>query len=129
MNLRTILADVIPGEKQRYLRDSFDVIGDIAVVTIPPELADYGQEIALGVLSLRRNIRTVLTKASPVEREERITGYEILVGSSTFTEHREYGYRYRLDLSEVFWSRESGCWCHSAGWARSSSRQQTAEHR
>ena len=104
MNLRTILAGVIPDDKQRYLRDSFDVIGDIAVVVIPPELAGYRQEIALGVLSLRRNIRTVLAKSSPVERDERIPGYEILVGSSTFTEHREYGYRYQLDLAEVFFT-------------------------
>jgi tRNA (guanine37-N1)-methyltransferase len=104
MNLRTILAGVIPGDKQKYLSDRFDVIGDIAVVVIPPELAEYRQEIALGVLSLRRNIRTVLAKSSPVERDERVPGYEMLIGHSTVTEHREYGYRYRLDISEVFFT-------------------------
>jgi tRNA (guanine37-N1)-methyltransferase len=104
MNLRTFLAGVIPDEKQRYLRDSFDVIGDIAVVTIPPELADYRQEIALAVLSLRRNIRTVLARTSPADRDERVPGYDFLVGSSTVTEHHEFGYRYRLDLSEVFFT-------------------------
>jgi tRNA (guanine37-N1)-methyltransferase len=104
MELRTILAGVIPEEKQRYLRDSFDVIGDIAVVTIPPELADYGQDIALAVMSLRRNIRTVLAKSSPGLRDGRVPGYDFLVGSSTVTEHREFGYRYRLDLSEVFFT-------------------------
>jgi tRNA (guanine37-N1)-methyltransferase len=104
MNLRTILTGVIPDEKQRYLRDSFDVVGDIAVVSIPSELAEYRQEIALAVLSLRRNIRTVLAKSSSVEGDDRVPEYEILVGNSTFTEHREYGYRYRLDLAEVFFT-------------------------
>jgi tRNA (guanine37-N1)-methyltransferase len=104
MNLRSLLAGIIPAEKQRYLRDSFDVVGDIAVVVIPPELAEFRQDIALGVMSLRRNIRTVLAKVSPVERDERVPRYEILVGNSTITEHREFGYRYRLDLSEVFFT-------------------------
>jgi tRNA (guanine37-N1)-methyltransferase len=104
MNLRTFLAGVIPDEKQRYLQDSFDVIGDIAVVTIPLELTDYRQEIALAVMSLRRNIRTVLARSSPADHDERIPGYDFLVGSSTITEHREFGYRYRLDLSEVFFT-------------------------
>lgn len=104
MNLRDLLAGIIPAERLPYLRDSFDVIGDVAVVVIPPELASYHQEIALGVLSLRRNIRTVLAKSSPVEHDERIPGYEILVGHSTVTEHREFGYRYRLDLAEVFFT-------------------------
>ncbi len=104
MNLRDLLAGVIPPEQLPHLRESFDVIGDIAVVVIPPEVAPYRQEIALGVLSLRRNIRTVLAKSSPIDRDERIPGYEILVGHSTITEHREFGYRYRLDLAEVFFT-------------------------
>ena len=104
MNLRDLLAGVIPADLLPNLRESFDVIGDIAVVVIPPELSSYRQEIALGVLSLRRNIRTVLAKSSPVEHDERVPGYEILVGHSTVTEHREFGYRYRLDLAEVFFS-------------------------
>jgi tRNA (guanine37-N1)-methyltransferase len=39
-----------------------------------------------------------------VEHNERIPTYEFLIGSSTWTEHKEFGYRYRLDLSEVFFS-------------------------
>ncbi len=104
MSLRKLLAGIIPDEKQRYIRDHFDVIGDIAVVTIPPALEEFKEEIALAVISLRRNIRTVLAKSSMVEHEERVPAYEFLIGSSTYTEHKEFGYRYRLDLAEVFFS-------------------------
>ena len=104
MSLWNLLAGIIPEEKQRYLRDRFDVIGDIAVVTIPPELDDYREEIALAIISIRRNIRTVLAKSSMVEHEERVPTYEFLIGTSTRTEHKEFGYRYRLDLAEVFFS-------------------------
>jgi tRNA (guanine37-N1)-methyltransferase len=104
MSLRKLLAGIIPDEKQRYIRDHFDVIGDIAVVTIHPALEEYKDEIALAVISLRRNIRTVLAKSSMVEREERVPAYEFLIGSSTRTEHKEFGYRYRLDLAEVFFT-------------------------
>ncbi len=104
MSLRKLLAGIIPDEKQRLIRDHFDVIGDIAVVTIPPGLEEYRDEIALAVISLRRNIRTVLAKSSIVEHEERVPAYEFLIGSSTYTEHKEFGYRYRLDLAEVFFT-------------------------
>jgi tRNA (guanine37-N1)-methyltransferase len=104
MSLRKLLAGIVPDEKQRYIRDRFDVIGDIAVVTIPPGLEEYKEEIALAVLSVRRNIRTVLAKSSMVEHEERVPAYEFLIGSSTRTEHKEFGYRYRLDLAEVFFT-------------------------
>ncbi|MGB4235422.1 MAG: RsmD family RNA methyltransferase [Methanoregulaceae archaeon] len=104
MNLRTLLAGTIPAEKQRYLRDSFDVIGDIAVVVVPPELAEFRQDIALAVMSIRRNIHTVVAKAAPVGHAERVPSYEFLVGNSTVTVHREAGYRYRMDLSEVFFT-------------------------
>lgn len=104
MSLRKLLAGTIPTDKQRYLRDHFDVVGDIAVVTIPPELDEYRKEIALAVISIRRNIRTVIAKSSMVEHEERVPTYEFLIGSSTRTEHKEFGFRYRLDLAEVFFS-------------------------
>lgn len=104
MSLRKLLAGIVPDEKQRYIRDRFDVVGDIAVVTIPPQLEEYKDEIALAVISDRRNLRTVLAKSSKLEHEERVPAYEFLIGSSTYTEHKEFGYRYRLDLAEVFFT-------------------------
>jgi tRNA (guanine37-N1)-methyltransferase len=104
MKLREQLQDEIPREKLNYISNSFDVIGDIAVVSIPPDIEDYKEQIAKTILLTHRNIVCVLNKISKLEGEERVGGFEVLAGGGTVTLHREFGYRYRLDVSKVFFT-------------------------
>lgn len=104
MRLREQLQDEIPREKLSHLSNSFDVIGDIAVVSIPPDIEDYKEKIAKTILVTHRNVVCVLNKISKLEGEERVGSFEVLAGSGTVTLHREFGYRYRLDVSKVFFT-------------------------
>lgn len=104
MSLRKILEGVLPAEKLPLVSDRYEVIGDIAIVTIPPELEEYRDDIALATLSRHRNIRTVLRKSGRRGGDGRLAPYDVLIGTGTTTEHREYGYRYRLDITSVFFS-------------------------
>lgn len=104
MSLKKVLAGTIPPGKLALFSDRFEVIGDIAIVAIPPELDMYREDIALALISLRRNIRTVLRRSGMAGGDERVAPCEVILGSATRTEHREFGYRYQLDLATVFFT-------------------------
>lgn len=82
----------------------FDYIGDVAVISIPPELATYKEAIASKLFSMRGNTRAVLNKVSKLEGEHRVADFELLLGETTETIHRENGYTYKLDVKKVFFN-------------------------
>jgi tRNA (guanine37-N1)-methyltransferase len=104
MGLRKQLRGIIPDQALRGISEHFDVIGDIAVISIPQELSDYKQVIAQEIISHRKNIYTVLNKVSKVTGDKRTAGFEILAGDTTVTLHHEFGFAYRLDVSRVFYN-------------------------
>ena len=104
MGLKEQLKGIIPERALSSLSDRFDVIGDIAVLSVPEELNEYRCIIADSVISSRHNIRTVLNKISDINGSNRTAHFEILAGSGTITVHREYGFAYRLDVSTVFYN-------------------------
>jgi len=104
MGLKEQLRGIIPDQALFLISDHFEVIGDIAVISIPQELFNYKQQIAQEIISRRKNIYTVLNKVSKVSGDERTAGYEILAGDTTVTLHHEFGFSYRLDVSRVFFN-------------------------
>ncbi len=82
----------------------FDYVGDVAVISIPSELAAYKGDIASKLFSMRGNTRAVLNKISKLEGEHRVAEFELLLGESTVAFHRENGYIYKLDLKKVFFN-------------------------
>jgi tRNA (guanine37-N1)-methyltransferase len=104
MSLKAQLKGIIPGTVHSSLSDRYDVIGEVAVLSLPDQLSPYRQVIADAVISRSHGIRTVLNKISRVEGTSRTPHYEILVGGNTVTVHKEYGFIYRLDVSRVFFN-------------------------
>jgi tRNA (guanine37-N1)-methyltransferase len=104
MGLREQLREVIPYQALCCISDHFDVIGDIAIISIPQELSDYTQIIAHEIVSRRRNISTVLNKVAKVAGDKRTACYEILMGDTTVTLHHEFGFAYLLDVRRVFFN-------------------------
>ncbi|MDK2891898.1 RsmD family RNA methyltransferase [Methanohalophilus sp.] len=103
-DLRSTLEGEIPAALLQDVPNRFDVIGDIAIASIPPSLAEYRFQIAKTIANRRGNIKTVLNKISLVQGDHRVSEFEILLGESTVTTHREYKHRYNLDVSEVFFN-------------------------
>lgn len=104
MGLKEQLKDTLPEPVLRTLSDRFDVIGNIAVLSIPEELARYRYVIADAVITRRPTIRTVLNKISCLSGSSRTAHFEILSGTDTVTSHREYRFTYRLDVRTVFYN-------------------------
>jgi len=102
------MSSTIPAPLLHLTPKRFDIIGDIAVISIPPELDDFKNEIAKTIVSKRGNVRTVLNKVAKLDGEKRVGGFEKLIGSDAVTLHREFGFKYWLDLNEVFFNSRLG---------------------
>jgi len=104
MKLREQLRGTISEEDLSRISNRFHVIGDVAIVSVPPELKGCKNDIASAIISRCKNIKTVLNKTSKLEGERRVASFELLAGVGTVTLHREFGFAYRLDVAKVFFN-------------------------
>jgi tRNA (guanine37-N1)-methyltransferase len=104
MGLRDQLADIVPADLLPQVSNRFEVIGDIAVLALPPGLEPWKQTIAQAIVSRRKNIAGVLNKKEKVAGSSRTARYEVLLGERTVTVHRESGFSYHLDVGRTFFS-------------------------
>ncbi|MFH1257817.1 MAG: class I SAM-dependent methyltransferase family protein [Candidatus Micrarchaeota archaeon] len=84
---------------------SFDVMGNIAIVEIPPEFEGKEKRIAELLMRTHPNVKTVAKKTSAVKGKYRVKSLEVIAGKKTLvTEYRENNCRFRLDLGKVYFS-------------------------
>ncbi len=103
------LENEISFEKLSSLPHSFDIVGDIAIMEIPPEFSSSEKElIGNAILETHKNIHTVLAKFSKIGEANdvfRTRKFEHLAGEKkTTTVHKEFGCQYKIDLSKVYFS-------------------------
>ncbi len=104
MSLKHQLAGEIPADLLPYVSDHFEVIGNIAVLNVPGELMHCRHRIADAIVSKRKNIVTVLCRTGKIAGDSRTARYEVLIGDTTVTVHREFGFSYRIDVGSSFFS-------------------------
>ncbi|MFI5450102.1 MAG: class I SAM-dependent methyltransferase [Candidatus Bathyarchaeia archaeon] len=104
-NLQEAVAGQVPSHIISSLPRSFDVIGDIAIIDLPPELGAYATEIGNGILQISPHVRLVVRKSGEVAGKFRTRSLQTLVGpGSTETIHREFSCSYHLDVSSVYFN-------------------------
>jgi tRNA (guanine37-N1)-methyltransferase len=79
---------------------SFEVIGDIVVIN---QLEMPEAEAVDAILS-HHNVKTILLKTEPLRGEFRVGEYRKLYGTETETIHRENGCRFKVDVTEAYFS-------------------------
>jgi tRNA (guanine37-N1)-methyltransferase len=100
-----LLDDKLPPNLLASLPHAFDIVGDIAVMEIPPELIAYESAIGEAVLKANKNLRTVLSKSGAISGTYRLREYNVLAGEpKTHTLHKEYGCQYYVDLAKAYFS-------------------------
>lgn len=104
MGLKKDLAGVIPQDLLSYLPDGYEIIGNIAIISVPASLEAYFKDITKALLSRRPSLVTILNKISTIQGKERIAHYDPIFGKETITEVREFGFRYQLNVREVYFS-------------------------
>jgi|GEM_PF-5979961 len=88
------------------IRRSFDVVGDIAIVSPDEVTSLHKQLLVKSILAVHPNIRLILAKVSPIAGRERVASYERWYGADpTETTYKEHGYVYNLDATNVFFTR------------------------
>lgn len=97
------LADV-PEHLKELLPTSFDMIGDICILKLEEELLPYSQEIGEAILKTNNNLKVVALDGG-VKGEFRTRDLKIIAGEKrTTTTHKEYGLRFEMDVSKVYFS-------------------------
>lgn len=98
------LENKIDPKKAQDIRKSFDIIGDIVILEIPPELEDEKYNIADAVLKFTKR-RSIYYKKSNIEGIMRTRRLEYLAGVDDLeTIHKEHGIRFKLNPTEVYFS-------------------------
>jgi tRNA (guanine37-N1)-methyltransferase len=100
-----LLEDRFPPHLLASLPRAVDVVGDIAIVEIPPEHDSNRTLIGEAVLQAYKNVHTVLAKAGPISGTYRLREFDVIAGEAkTETIHKEYGCEYYVDVAKVYFS-------------------------
>jgi tRNA (guanine37-N1)-methyltransferase len=103
--LMQTLGDMLPPHLFASLPQSLDIVGDIAIIEIPPELKTYENIIGEAILKMHKNIRTVLEKAGAVGGTYRLREFNFMAGENkTKTVHREFGCQFHVDVAKSYFS-------------------------
>ena len=107
--LRELLKGKIPDNLLQLVPRSFDIVGSrtgsVAIVELPDEVKPYAVEVAKAIMSIHKNVKSVLVKASERLGEYRLRRLELVYGDEdTEVVHKEHGCVFKLDPRKVYFS-------------------------
>jgi tRNA (guanine37-N1)-methyltransferase len=99
------LADHLAPHLLARLPHAFDVVGDIAIIEVPPELEAHKHAVGEAILAAQKNVHTVLAKIGAISGVYRLREFEVIAGEpKTTTVHKEYGCSYYVDVAKAYFS-------------------------
>lgn len=103
--LRARLQSELTQKELAKAKTAYDLIGNIAILEIPPELEKKERLIAKTLLESNKNIKTVVKKAGIHEGIFRTQKMKNLAGEKTTeTIHKENNVQLKLDIEKVYFS-------------------------
>lgn len=103
--LKDALSEFLSEEELESVIGSFDIIGDIAIIEIPQNLAKHETRIGEALLEVHSNLKTVLKKLGPMEGEYRVRRMKRIAGEdNTIATYRESGAVMEFVVSKVYFS-------------------------
>jgi len=103
--LRNLLAEKLESGKLGVLYNSYDVVGDIAILRVPEALGRRAKEIGEAIMQVNRHIKTVLYQTSPISGDLRLRELRWIAGEEkTETTHKEHGCLFKVDLRHCYFS-------------------------
>ena len=104
MSLRKVLKGKLSEEEIRFVRRSFEIIGDVVIIEIPDEIMHRREDIVEAILERHKHVKTILRKVGEVDGVFRVARYEPIYGERTETVVKEHGCRFLLDPTKVYYS-------------------------
>ena len=103
-HLKNRLSQFVSSEDLAYIYDSYDVIGDIAIIRVT-EKRKYSRKIAETIMNVQKNVKTVLAQTSSVCGDFRLRKLNFVAGENkTATVHKEYGCLFSVDVGKCYFS-------------------------
>ncbi|MBS7636052.1 class I SAM-dependent methyltransferase family protein [Candidatus Bathyarchaeota archaeon] len=103
--LKTLLSGIIPPEELPNIYNSYDIVGDIAIIRLTEKSRKYSQIIAETIMKVHKNVKTVLAQTSPVRGDYRLRKLEHIAGEKrTATIHKESGCLFSVDVDKCYFS-------------------------
>lgn len=85
--------------------NSYDIVGDIAILRLTTKSRDYEKSIAEAVMNIHRNVKTVLAQIDAIKGDFRLRKLRHVAGEEkTKTIHTENRCRFILDLAQCYFS-------------------------
>jgi len=104
-NLKEALKGKLTAKEMKFLKTSFDTLGNLAIIEIPPELLKKERVIGNALLQVHSNITTVCKKAGARAGLYRIQKLKVIAGHRTkIADYRESGSRFKIPADKVFFS-------------------------
>jgi len=103
--LRKILSETLRPDELTYVYNSYDIVGDIAIIRLTAASKKYSQIIAEAIMKVHKNVKTVLTQTSPIHGDFRLRKLEFIAGENrTVTVHKESGCLFSVDVERCYFS-------------------------
>jgi len=81
--IKQYLADKLPPNELEKVSRSFEIVGDIAIIKIPPTLESRKELIAEAVMEANNNVDTVLNRKGPITGVFRLRNLEHVLGEKS----------------------------------------------
>lgn len=103
--LRKNLSRILSSEDAGNVYNSYDLIGDIAIIRMPCASVGIAQNVAKAIMGVNKNVKTVLTQESPVAGDFRLRRLTHVAGENTAsTIHKESGCLFSVDVAKCYFS-------------------------
>ena len=104
-SLKELLSGVLSPEEITQIYNSYDIIGDIAIIRLTEVSGRHRGDIAEAVMSVHQNVKTVLAQTSPVRQGFRTRELRCVAGEDkTVTRHVESKCIFYVDVSGCYFS-------------------------
>jgi tRNA (guanine37-N1)-methyltransferase len=99
------LSKILSPKELSYIRGSFDIVGGIAIIRISKASEKHAKIIADTIMTIHKNIRTVLAQIGSVSGDFRLRNLVYIAGENrTNTIHKESGCLFSVDVNTCYFS-------------------------
>ena len=103
--LREKLSTTLSSEELNQIYNSFDIIGDIAIIKVPNGKIFNAEKAAKQIMDVNKNVKTVLVQTSPILGDFRVRNLRLIAGEDkTTTKYKESGCVFAVDVEKCYFS-------------------------
>lgn len=96
---------MLPAEALRKVYSSFDIVGDIAIMKTAGACQQEAEAVANEILSIHKNVKTVLMQTSAIKKGYRTRELKLLAGENkTNATYKESGCTFEVDVEKCYFS-------------------------